>query len=88
MTRNPGVARRLLALALAVGLGGASWAEAQSLGTFQWQLQPYCNLVTVTVTQNGGLYTLDGYDDQCGAPTRACRAPSRARCSARPCART
>ncbi len=71
MTRNPGVARRLLALALAVGLGGASWAEAQSLGTFQWQLQPYCNLVTVTVTQNGGLYTLDGYDDQCGAPTRA-----------------
>ncbi len=71
MTRNPGMARRLLALALAAGLGGAARAEAQSLGTFQWQLQPYCNLVTVTVTQNGGLYTLDGYDDQCGAPTRA-----------------
>ena len=72
MARNPGMAaRRLLALALAVGLGGAARAEAQSLGTFQWQLQPYCNLVSVTVTQNGGLYTLDGYDDQCGAPTRA-----------------
>lgn len=46
-------------------------AEAQSLGTFSWQLQPFCNRVTVTVTQNGGLYTLDGYDDQCGAPQRA-----------------
>lgn len=73
MARNPGMARLVLALALALafGLGGTSRAEAQSLGTFQWQLQPYCNLVSVTVTQNGGLYTLDGYDDQCGAPTRA-----------------
>jgi Chaperone of endosialidase len=71
MARNPGTARLVLALALAVGIGGTPRAEAQSLGTFQWQLQPYCNLVSVTVTQNGGLYTLDGYDDQCGAPTRA-----------------
>ena len=71
MARNPGMTRLALAAALAVGLGGTSRAEAQSLGTFQWQLQPYCNLVSVTVTQNGGLYTLDGYDDQCGAPTRA-----------------
>jgi hypothetical protein len=23
------------------------------------------------VTQNGALYTLDGFDDQCGAPKRA-----------------
>jgi hypothetical protein len=67
MTRYQGMA----ALALAWGLGGASAVEAQSLGTFRWQLQPYCNIVNVTVTQNGGLYTLDGYDDQCGAPTRA-----------------
>ncbi len=71
MARNPGMTRLALAAALAVGLGGTSRAEAQSLGTFQWQLQPYCNLVSVTVTQNGALYTLDGYDDQCGAPTRA-----------------
>lgn len=46
-------------------------AQAQSLGTFTWQLQPFCNKVVVTVTQNGGLYTIDGYDDQCGAPQRA-----------------
>ncbi len=44
---------------------------AQPLGTFSWQLAPYCNVVTVSVTQNGGLYTLDGYDNQCGGPVRA-----------------
>lgn len=57
-----------LALALAVMV---SDARAQSLGVFRWQLQPFCNVLTITVTQSGGVYTLDGYDDQCGAPTRA-----------------
>ena len=46
-------------------------AAAQTLGTFSWQLQPYCNVVTVTVVQQGGTYTIDGSDDQCGAPQRA-----------------
>ncbi len=59
------------ALTLAAGIGWADVAAGQSLGTFRWQLQPYCNVVNVTVTQNGGLYTLDGYDDQCGAAERA-----------------
>ena len=49
----------------------ASDAAAQSLGTFTWQLQPYCNRLTVNVTQDGAIYTLDGFDDQCGAPQRA-----------------
>jgi hypothetical protein len=40
-------------------------AEAQPLGVFRWQLQPYCNILSLTVTQNGGIYTLDGTDDQC-----------------------
>ena len=57
--------------ALAVLVCAASAAHAQSLGTFTWQLQPFCNRVTVTVTQNGAIYTLDGYDDQCGALQRA-----------------
>jgi hypothetical protein len=48
-----------------------SAAFAQSLGTFRWQLQPYCNVLTLTVTQNSGVYTLDGFDDQCGAATVA-----------------
>lgn len=56
-----------ISLFLAVG----SAADAQPLGTFRWQLQPYCNVVTLAVTQTGGVYTLDGFDDQCGAATRA-----------------
>jgi len=59
------------ALALAAVLLVTSVAEAQSLGTFRWQLQPFCNVVTVNVAQQGAVYTLDGYDDQCGAEQRA-----------------
>ena len=44
----------------------ASVAWAQPLGTFRWQLQPYCNVVAVGVTQVGGVYRLEGTDDQCG----------------------
>jgi hypothetical protein len=42
-------------------------AHAQPLGTFRWQLQPFCNVVTLAVTQNGGVYRLEGTDDQCGS---------------------
>jgi hypothetical protein len=60
---------------VSVGLGvvfaAPGQAHAQRLGSFSWQLQPYCNRVTVTIVQDGGLYTLDGYDDQCGEPHRA-----------------
>jgi len=58
---------RPVGLALAVlllGFGGV--AAAQPLGTFRWQLQPFCNVVTVAVTQNGAVYRLEGSDDQCG----------------------
>lgn len=55
---------------VAVALWSAP-ASAQPLGSFTWQLQPYCNRVTLGVTQNGTLFTLDGVDDQCGATTRA-----------------
>ena len=59
------------AFVLSLFLFGGGAASAQSLGSFTWQLQPFCNRLTVTVTQNGSIYTLDGYDDQCGAPQRA-----------------
>ena len=49
----------------------ASPASGQPIGAFTWQLQPYCNVLTLNVTQTGSVYTLDGYDDQCGAATRA-----------------
>jgi len=42
-------------------------ASAQSLGTLRWQQQPYCNVLALSVTQSGGVYELEGTDDQCGA---------------------
>lgn len=59
------------ALTATLVVAGASTASAQTIGTFRWQQQPYCNVITVTVVQAGALYQLDGFDDQCGAPTRA-----------------
>jgi predicted regulator of Ras-like GTPase activity (Roadblock/LC7/MglB family) len=61
---------RLAALAVTGALAPAL-AGAQPLGTFRWQLQPYCNLVTLHVTRIAGEFTLDGFDDQCGGPVRA-----------------
>jgi hypothetical protein len=50
---------------------GTGPAAAQVFGTFPWQMQPYCNRVTLTLTSVTGNFTLDGSDDQCGAPTKA-----------------
>jgi hypothetical protein len=52
-------------------MAGVSTGEAQPLGSFSWQLQPYCNRVTVNVRQDGSVYTLDGTDDLCGAAQKA-----------------
>ena len=52
-------------------LAGSSFGEAQTLGAFRWQTQPYCNVLTLTVTQDGGQYHLAGTDDQCGAAQKA-----------------
>lgn len=62
------VAGSLFALLLA---GPAADATAQTLGTFKWQLEPFCNVVTVTITQQGAVYALTGTDDQCGAARTA-----------------
>ena len=51
-------------------LAAAAVAAAQPLGTFRWQLSPYCNVITLAVTQNGSIYRLEGFDDQCGATQR------------------
>jgi hypothetical protein len=56
---------------LGVVVAIASGADAQSLGTFRWQLQPYCNVVTLSVTQVGGIYRVEGTDDRCGAAQAA-----------------
>ena len=54
----------LAVVGLLAGMGGT--ALAQPVGTFRWQLQPFCNVVTVAITQNGAVYRLEGTDDQCG----------------------
>lgn len=59
----------VLALSILVGMAGS--APAQVLGTFRWQLQPYCNVVTLVVTQVGGVFRLEGTDDRCGAATQS-----------------
>ncbi len=66
ITRRAG---RLWPILLSVIVVSGSPLEslAQPLGTFRWQLQPYCNVVSVAVTQNGGIFRLDGTDDQCGS---------------------
>lgn len=56
---------------LTVASSFAASAEAQPLGTFRWQLTPYCNVLTLAVTQSGDQYRFEGTDDQCGAATRA-----------------
>ena len=47
--------------------GGDDRGSAQVFGTFSWQMQPFCNVVTLTLTSVTGNFTLDGSDDQCGA---------------------
>lgn len=51
--------------------GVAGTAAAQTVGTFRWQQLPYCNVISLTVVQQSGIYQVDGFDDQCGAATRA-----------------
>jgi hypothetical protein len=41
----------------------ATPVAAQSLGTFRWQLRPYCHVLTLAVTQNGAGYRVEGTDD-------------------------
>jgi hypothetical protein len=45
-------------------------ASAQVLGTFPWQMQPYCNIVTLTLTSTPAGFTLEGVDDQCGSTNK------------------
>lgn len=63
--------KSVILVAIASGLWSTVPAAAQPLGSFRWQLAPYCNIVTLAVVQQGGQYQLDGTDDQCGAPQAA-----------------
>lgn len=65
--------RHALASAVAAGvlvMSSASPASAQNIGTFPFALQPFCNTVVLSVTQDGSTYRLAGWDDACGATLR------------------
>ena len=70
---RPHLAR--LTFALTVGLlfltRPGLQAQGTVLGTFRWQLQPHCNVLTVTVVQVAAQYHIDGTDDGCGAARKA-----------------
>jgi hypothetical protein len=37
------------------------------LGPFRWQFAPSCNVVTLSIVQEGSVFALTGFDDNCGA---------------------
>lgn len=62
--------RCLSALMLVVALAWTTPAWAQSLGTFRWRLAEFCSVLNVTVLQYGTVYSLVGYEEQCGGNPR------------------
>ncbi len=63
--------RRILWLIAAAVVLLPARASAQVFGTFTWQMQPYCNRVTLTLTNSPGGFTLSGSDDRCGAVSKS-----------------
>lgn len=57
---------RVMALALFALLAAAVPANAQTLGTFRWNLAPFCSVFNLTVVQEGAFFRLMGYEEQCG----------------------
>lgn len=57
--------------AMCVTLCAASSASAQVFGTFAWQMQPYCNIVSLTLSSSPAGFVLEGTDNQCGAVDKA-----------------
>lgn len=60
----------VIAIVGAATFGAANRASAQPLGTFRWNTAPFCNVLSLTVTQVGATFTLDGFEEQCGGNPR------------------
>lgn len=63
--------RPIALVTVTLSLFGPAASGAQPLGVYRWQLLPYCNVLTLNVSQQGSLYTLDGTDDRCGVAQAA-----------------
>ena len=66
MSANAPFTTAHLWMVVALVMGATLASEAQTVGTFRWQLRTFCNVVTVAITQNGAVYRLEGTVDQCG----------------------
>jgi hypothetical protein len=63
---------RRLVLVVAVLTVGAGSARAQTVfGTFSWQMEPYCNTVTLSLISMPTGFTVEGVEDQCGNSNKA-----------------
>jgi hypothetical protein len=63
--------RYLIALGMIGSLTLAAPASAQTtLGTFRWNVAPFCNVLNLTVTQYGSVFALHGFEEQCGGNPR------------------
>lgn len=40
-------------------------ASAQTIGTFRWNIAPFCNVLDLTVTQQGNSFALIGFEESC-----------------------
>ncbi len=61
---------RVVALSMLAAIVSPVVVSAQVLGTFRWRTEPFCNVLNLTVTQNGSAFTLDGFDEPCGGNPR------------------
>lgn len=58
--------RILCAMLFGALVSMAAPAGAQTIGTFRWQLAPYGSVLNLTVTQQGSIYLINGFETQCG----------------------
>lgn len=58
--------RSIVPLMFVAALAMAAPANAQTLGTFRWNTAPFCNVLNVTVIQQGAVFQLIGFEEQCG----------------------
>jgi hypothetical protein len=65
---------RWLGVAVLLGWGVAgsgAAAEAQSLGSFRWRLDPFAETVTFQVEQQGAVFVLSGFSERPGVARSA-----------------
>lgn len=70
MRRFTALATRVLAASCLIAAGAVTASAQSTIGPVSWQLQPYCNVVTLTLYSGPSGFSLEGTDDLCGATNR------------------